>query len=474
MTLRVKFVRVDAVFLTSLLLASPLAAQQRQFTAADYDRGARFLANNLGGLVIGGNVQANWLADERFTYRAQTANGSQFMIVDPVKKTRTVAFDHAKLAAALSAASNGSYTAQSLPFQQIDIAANGNIEFDLNNRHWSCDAAGTKCADVGEARGNAGGGGRGGRGGRAGGGGGRGNALANAVVSPDGTKAAYIKDWNLWVRDLASGQEKQLTTDGVKDFGYATDNAGWAGSDRAILLWSPDSKKIATQQQDERKVGDMFLVTTKVGHPELRAWKYPLPGDSVVAMLYRVVIEVETGRVVRLQMQPDYHRGTIGDNITMADYNWSPDGSKLALASTSRDHKQTVLKVADANTGAVRTVMDESVSTHFESRTGWRVLWSTNELIWYSQRDGWGQLYLYDLNTGKLKNKITNGEGPVTAIVKIDEKTRTLWYSANGREPNQDPYFRHYYRIGLDGKSPQVSLTPDDGDHDMQLSPSGK
>src|SRR4029434_2684778 len=89
-------------------------------------------------------------------------------------------------------------------------------------------------------------------------------------MSPDGSKALFICDWNLWVRDVATGQEKQLTTDGVKDFGYATDNAGWAASDRAILLWSPDSKKIATQQQDERKVGDMFLVTTPVngGHPE--------------------------------------------------------------------------------------------------------------------------------------------------------------------------------------------------------------
>jgi dipeptidyl aminopeptidase/acylaminoacyl peptidase len=191
-------------------------------------------------------------------------------------------------------------------------------------------------------------------------------------------------------------------------------------------------------------------------------------------MLRRVIIDVDAGRVIPLKLPLEYHRGSLGDNITMNDYNWSPDASKLALVSTSRDHKHTWFRIADATTGDVRTVFDEVVPTHFESRTGWRMLWPTNEVIWYSQRDDWGQLYLYDLNTGKLKNKITNGEGPVTAIVKIDEKTRMLWYSANGREPNQDPYFRHFYRIGLDGKTPQVSLTPDDGDHDMQLSPSGK
>ena len=275
------------------------------------------------------------------------------------------------------------------------------------------------------------------------------------------------------MRDVATNQEKQLTTDGVKDFGYATDNAGWAGSDRAILLWSPDSKKIATSQQDERKVGDMFLVETKVGHPVLKAWKYPLPGDSVVAMLRRVVIDVDAGKVIPLQLAPEFHRATLGDNISMSDYKWSPDGSQLALASSSRDHKQAILRVADASTGAVRTVFDETVATHYESRTGWQVLWTTNEVIWYSQRDDWGQLYLYDLNTGKLKNQITTGEGPVTQIVKVDEKTRTVWFAANGREKGQDPYFAHFYRVGLDGKN-AVSLTPDDGDHTMQLAPDGK
>src|SRR5204862_7020551 len=177
-------------------------------------------------------------------------------------------------------------------------------------------------------------------GGRAGGGGGGGGGAAagSAVVSPGGKRAAFIRDWNLWVRDVATGQERQLTTDGAKDFGYATDNAGWAGSDRPILLWSPDSKKIATSQQDERKVGDMYLVETKVGHPVLKAWKYPLPGDSVVAMLQPVIIDVDAGKIRRLQLPPEYHRATLGDNISMGDYNWSPDGSKLALVSTSRDH----------------------------------------------------------------------------------------------------------------------------------------
>ena len=416
--------RRSLALIATLVAVTAAAAQQptRAFTAADYDRAVKFLAPSVTPLVTGGTVAANWLPDERFWYRNTAPAGAEVVLVDPAKRTRTV-----------------------------------------------CDAQRSNCPGV--PVGDSVAGGRGGRGGR-GGGGGRGGA-GIAAVSPDGKRAAFIRDWNLWVRDVATGQEKPLTTDGAKDFGYATDNAGWAGSDRAILLWSPDSKKIATQQQDERTVGEMYLVQTRVNHPALRAWKYPLPGDSVVAMVHRVIIDVDAARVTRLQMAPDYHRATLGDNLSMNDYAWSPDGSRLALVSTSRDHKSAVFRVADAQTGAVRTVFDETVPTHYESRTGWRALWATNEVIWYSQRDNWGQLYLYDLGTGKLKNQITTGEGPVSQIARVDEKSRTIWFAALGREKGQDPYFPHFYRAGLDGKN-AVSLTPDDGVHAMELSPSGR
>jgi dipeptidyl peptidase IV (DPP IV)-like protein len=116
---------------------------------------------------------------------------------------------------------------------------------------------------------------------------------------------------------MSTGEEHATTSDGVTYFGYATDNAGWSSSDRAILLWSPDSRKIATQQQDERNVGEMYLVNTTVGHPTLRVSKFPLPGDPNMAMVHRVVIDVDSGRVTRLKMPPDFHRGTLGDNLSM-------------------------------------------------------------------------------------------------------------------------------------------------------------
>src|SRR5262249_31207701 len=142
-------------------------------------------------------------------------------------------------------------------------------------------------------------------------------------------------------------------------------------------------------------------------------------------------------------------------------------GAKLAIASVSRDHKHVWLSVADTSTGAVRKIYDETVPTQYESRSGWRVLWATNEFIWYSERDNWGQLYLYDLTNGQLKNQITTGDGPVMQIAYLDDRTRTIWFGANGREKGQDPYFLHFYRVGLDGKN-LVSLTPDVGTHAIQ------
>jgi dipeptidyl aminopeptidase/acylaminoacyl peptidase len=247
-----------------------------------------------------------------------------------------------------------------------------------------------------------------------------------------------------------------------------------------VVLWSPDSKKIATFQQDQRGVGEMYLVETKVGHPTLQAWKYPLPGDEVVTTIQRVIIRVDGPRVVRLKMPPDEHRGTLVDDIKargggLEDAQWAPDGSTLVFVSTSRDHKREVLRQANPETGDIRDVLEEKVDTFFESGTGrvnWRYLPSSNEFIWFSERDNWGHLYLYDFGTGTLKNRITSGEGNVTQVLSVNEKARTLVFIGVGREKGRDPYFRHLYGARLDGTRTSL-LTPEEGDHEVTLSPEG-
>lgn len=447
--------------------AAPALAQQssapRMLTVADYQRAEKFMAYNTRPLVYH-DVKAKWLAGERFWYRDAGPDGAEFVLFDAAHGTRQPAFDHAKLAAALSAASGTNYSAAKLPFMTFDFSEDGkSISFSAKGKNWNCDLQAYSCsasARKSEAAGP---------------------REREEELSPDGKTAAFLRDYNLWARDVASGKETQLTTDGVKDFGYATDNAGWVHSDRPVLVWSPDSKKIATFQQDQRGVGEMYLVETKVGHPVLQAWKYPLPGDDVVTTIQRVVIDLDAHKVIRLQVPPDQHRSTLCDDVECRggeweDVDWSADGRHLAFVSTSRDHKHETLRVADAETGAVRDVLEESAATQYESgwgRANWKYLPESNEIVWFSERDNWGHLYLYDLASGKLKNQITSGDWVVTQLLRVDEKNRVLYFLADGREKGENPYFTHLYRVGLDGRNLAL-LTPESGNHDVSLSPSGR
>src|SRR5687768_6492151 len=167
-------------------------------------------------------------------------------------------------------------------------------------------------------------------------------------------------------------------------------------------------------------------------------------------------------------MPQDFHRAMDEDDLDMSEYLWSPDSTKLGLVSTDRFHRNSTAKLADVTTGEVRTLFTETVKTHVQTRVQWQILWKSNEVLWYSQREDTAQMYLFDLTTGQLKNRITSGAGPVTRVVRIDENTRTMWYEAVGKEKGQDPYFTHLYKVGLDGKN-NVSLTPDNGTHTTQI-----
>jgi len=385
--------RPIATVLLAVLWAIPASAQApRALTADDYRRAEAWLGYNTAPLVLNSVGRLTWLPDGRFWYRTMRAAGPEFVLVDPERRTKAPAFDHERLTAALSAAAGQTYERARLPVQAIEFSPDGaQVLFDVGQRRFSCDVAGKSCA-VQERP-----------------------AARDEVLSPDRTRAVFIRDWNLWVRDVATGQETQLTTDGVENYGYATDNAGWRSSDRPVVAWSPDSKRIATFQQDQRGVGEMYLVDTRVGHPRLQAWKYPLPGDKVITMIERVVIHLEGRRVVRLEVPPDQHRSTLCDDVVCGgnewvDVQWAPDSTSLAFVSTSRDHKLAELKVADISTGAVRDVMHELVGSFYESgngRVNWRYLPKSNEVIWFSQRSDWGHLYLYDLATGEQKRQIT-------------------------------------------------------------------
>src|SRR5205085_8866677 len=189
---------------------------------------------------------------------------------------------------------------------------------------------------------------------------------------------------------------------------------------------------------------------------------------------------VDRAKVVRLQMPPEPHRSSVCDDVEcngpFEDVEWSADGKQLAFVSTSRDHKEAHLRVADTESGKVRQVLEEKVPTYYESGIdshNWRFLPVSNETIWFSERDNWGHLYLYDLKTGQLKNPITTGEGNVTEVIRVDEKNRAVYFGGVGREKGRDPSFIHYYRVDFDGKNLTL-LSPEDGTHTIAASPSGR
>jgi len=448
-------------------LSSGAAAQHpRQYTGADYTAAEKFMPYNANPLANKGRVEAHWADGGHFWYRAVDEAGISYILVDAAKATRSPAFDQDKLAVLLKAASGGAIKADGRHLLIEDIAITGDHDYTLvaEGVTYHCDLAGAgSCQPTAPpATGGA-------------------PPHPPLTLSPDKKLGAFIRDWNLWVRDLATGAETQLTTDGQKDYGYATDNAGWKRSDGAIVLWSPDSARIATFLQDQRKTREMYLVPVTNSHPELKAWKYPLVGDPGVTMIERVVIDVKARQVVRLRMPPDQHRSTICDDVacegtTWSDVEWSPDGSHLAFVSTSRDHKQEWLRVADAATGDVREVMTETAAKFFESgidKINWHYLTASNEILWWSERENWGNLYLYDLATGQLKNPVTHGPGNAAQVLHVDPKDRTIYFVGVGKEAGRDPYFRHFYSVGFDGSDLRL-LTPENADHEIAISPNGR
>lgn len=401
--------KTSMVSLTILLLmACSAPTEKKQRTADDYKNATKFMQRSWYGMVHNQITSQNWTGDDLLVYSKRTKDGSEFVSVNTKTKEKSILNDY------------------KAPETKSKYA----------------------------------------------------KAKRNEHVSPNGKLAAYIDDYNLWVRDLSTNKRTQLTFDGKKDYGYATNNAGWTRGDNAVLKWSPNSDKIATFQQDARGVGMMYLTTTNVGHQKLEAWKHPLPGDKTIFTIERVIIHLGARpKMVRLKMDKDFQRGSTTDHIAgrggvLLDAQWSEDGSKFAFVSGSRDHKEAHLQIADSRTGKVSSIHKEVVDTYYESGDqgeNWRVLFDSNEFIWFSEKSDWGHIYLYDLNTSKLKNQITTGNWLVKQIKHLDEESREIFFIAGGKEEG-NPYHDYLYKVGFDGKN-LTNLTPNKGTHSVNFSP---
>jgi dipeptidyl aminopeptidase/acylaminoacyl peptidase len=409
-----------------------------------------------GELVVGDKVRPRWIdGGARFWYALSDGDGKRFVIVDPAAGTRAPAFDHSQVASALAAASGQQVDPDSLPFSAIDPSDEA-VEFDAFGAHWRCHLDTSTCERAEFTPPT--------------------NPLE--VPSPDGSVAVSRRGYDLWARLLADGREWALTTDGEADhgYGYGPDSTSNGTLLRKLGLpflppavaWSPDSTKVLTHRTDERGVRQTHLLEARPaddGAPLLHTQRYAYPGDETMPRAELVVLNVREGTMVRAQGEPLLMPQS--SPIMTSWAWWAPDGSAVCFLGRPRDLRTLTLYRLDPSTGEVGTVLSETGTTRVEPNQ-WmneppivRVL--DEEVLWYSQRDGWGHLYRYDLRTGELLGQVTSGRWAVRQILHVDEAERVVYFMASGLV-EEDPYRRTVCRVGLDG-SGFSKLTDDELDH---------
>jgi dipeptidyl aminopeptidase/acylaminoacyl peptidase len=470
MTMRSAGIRLSLVFaMVFVPLLAETTSLRAQLSHADYARAERLLGWNTLMLVSGTEVAPNWLPADRFWYLNRVGEGREFVLVDAGARARRPAFDHVRLAAALSVAADTSYEPFKLPFREFKFVEGGTaIRFQLGDSlRWTCAISDYSCAGPDTVP----------------------EDPVTDVASPDGRWVAFERDENLWIREVASGEEVRLSDDGVEHHGYAvnpegcctvvTDRRRGRGL-RPILSWSPDSRKIATLRLDERQVEQLHLLETATGRPKIHSYRYALPGDSIIPTFEIYIFDIEARSKVRVDVEPQpMDFGVVAEDSVWMTAHWGGNADRLFFTRVERDRRKVTLLAADAETGSARAILEEEGPTLVELNLAirgipnWRVINGDGEVVWFSERDGWGHLYLFDAQSGALKNQITSGPWVVVNLLDVDERNRWVYFTAVGREHDRDIYFRHLYRARLDGSSLQL-LTPETADHDIRVSPSGQ
>jgi dipeptidyl-peptidase 4 len=429
-------------------------------TAADYARAERFLSWNQDDYVRNAELHYRWLEDGyRLWYRRQTIDGeSEFMLVDARTGTVSVAFDHSVVAAALSRELKETVRAAALPFSEFSFTEYPTaIEFKCHGSVWSCDLErGTCVSRIGPAP-------------------------PEGSMSPDGAWIAFVKHRNVWVRSTTTGEEIRLTADGAEHNGYAG-SPGYSthavtdvrlnGPSDPRVLWSADSRFLLTHRIDERLVKDLYLIQSAPEdgsvRPRLFSYRYALPGDEHLPLLYPVALDVTHRRALMLCESPLVC--SVQSLIDKRDTWWSSDSRCIYFLERDRFSRSVSLHRVDPLTGKGAVLIVESASSVVQTNA--RNIFtpplvrttSRGDILWYSQRDGWGHLYRYSVD-GTFKNRITTGEWVVRDILRVDEARETIFFAASGREAGRDPYEQRIYSIRFDGSALRL-LTSEEANHE--------
>ncbi len=460
------FLAMLAVGLSMAGSASVAFAQQSRMDASRYHRAAQFLSWNVAPLIAGDQVVPQWMAGgNRFWYMNKTGAGSEFILVDPAAGSRAPLFDNARMAAAMSVAADTAFDPVKLPFTTFELSDDeASILFDVEERGFTCDFR-TYACQVGDTLPD----------------------RTPYVRSPDGAWEAFVHEHDLWIRPHAGGDSIQLTTDGEEGWAYGIQEPRpnqiiQKTSQRPVLQWSPDSRRIAVQRMDERNVGRMPLYSSTHQRPEFYTYPYPLPGDTIIPRFDIHLVDVDARSNVRVDLEPQPYLTFTAAGVvdsTWITVKWKEGGQRLYFTHAVRGAKRIGLYEADLVTGAARFIVADSQATHVElnldivgTKPNWDVVNGGQDVIWFSERDGFGHLYRFD-GEGNLRNRITSGAWTVGDVVAIDEVSDRIFFTARGREPGRLPVMAELYSVGLDG-SGIARLAREAADHTVEASPDGR
>jgi dipeptidyl-peptidase-4 len=469
---------------------------------ANYQLASRFSPNKLKKIVYSTAVDPHWLKlSNRFWYVYETTSGKNWYVVDPATKSKKALFNSANLAAEITNIVRDPFDAQHLPIENLKFAKEEkSISFEVKSSidelkkdrkdkkaadsmqkkifYFNYELASAKLTEVKNYE--------------------KPKAKPEwGSVAPDSSAVIFTRKYNLYWMDKSNYLkavkneddstivEHQLTKDGEKFYSYGNNGDGENNEEvekkdkkrrRAYVLWSPDAKHFVLSREDERKVKDLWVINNVAsGRPTLETYKYQMPGEkeSPIAELLVFDFAAKTSKKLNVSAFKDQGLRPWPAPSLNKDRDdefrpslWLGDQHKFYFSRTSRDLKRVDLCSADIATGVVTPVIDERFNTYVQiSRPG--LVNNGSEVIHWSERDGWGHFYLFD-GKGKLKNQITKGAFHCEEIINIDQKNRVLYFTANGREAKEDPYYLHLYKINFDGSGMKL-LNAGDFDHAVSM-----
>jgi len=441
--------------LAALLLAGAgnLVAQG---TVEDYKRAYSLRGKFTSDKVYYSGVSPRWIGDTHtFWYVRHTPEGDRYVKVDADKQTRTDLFNHDKLATALAKSTGRKVDGKRLNLQSLSVnERQDTLRFQYDGKNFTYAIKKNRLEDKGRIHYPQRGQQRhwmevddekGGR----------------PVTSPDGKHEAFIKNDNIYIRNRATGRERALSIDGTLGNYYSS-----------YIQWSPDSRYVFSARIRPVEKRYVYYVESSPKdqlQPKLHKQEYAKPGDELRSKV-PCIYEVETGRAIIPSTE------LFDKQYELFWFQWNEQGTGVTFEYNERGHQVYRLLELSAETGKVRTVVEEKSNTFVNHQRMYRrFLRGGNELIWMSERDNWNHLYLYDYATGKVKNQITKGPWYVREVLHVDEEARQIYFTANGMEVDnsstakEDPYLIRYYRINFDGTG-LTCLTPDEGNHTATFS----